>query len=1033
MKIFQPMLFVGLGGTGCRIGVTLERRLREELCGPDGRRLGSAKMPYELPSCVQFVYADLNEEELHAVRRHATPGDGFVSAVDRTQHRVGALVPHQDSYPRVAQSLRLNAESLVESWLPPAAGEPKVAPLMLGAGQLPTVGRAALFETLRLGRGPAQQPLLEAIKRISTSAPDLQVLSGREGNLIRSVDVFVAFSVAGGTGGGIFYDYLHLIGDALRKSNLPGQIYPLVVMPSAFDEGLGGGRKALLNSGRALLDLFRLVDAQNAGDVVSSGLDRDDRAESVSVRYPSGVIRLSPSMVRTGFLFSRTAGVERDDLHRLIVALMLSLIAAEQETGGASETTPDQQYQSFTDNFINDATDREMAADTGIGNRGVSTGLVASMTVPVEQLADIVASQLLAEAVDEMSGKTDPAEANGQLIDQFFAAANLGPLRTRAPLDFAAYQLPNVRGADAITGALNTRMQSLVTQLKALEQRLPAQVSDLAGRYDPSQAVGQLLSRIDVFRLRRVVFGDPALKDPRDRIGFLGLLERYAAEPQRPEGVAWAPPQPPTIKNSLARRPRSTDEVVKKVVDLQTLWYQWRSRCAWQMNWGEQAARWRQRSEELKTGMEALAEAFQKHRDASQGRFDEQAADLYRPRTAVCYLLPSRGGDLHQFYNATRTQIMTVYSAEHRAIGPAAVVREMLGADGWQKAYVEARDRNPDHAVSWVRERLKERVTALLRPTDRKRRTLVPSLADLLAAAAGRTRHAGVADEDLTQFRGKLAGLLPAGFAPQGSGPMKVLISYAASGRDPEIEDYLKRALNLPAGRPAFEFRAVDTDTITVVLFRTSMSVIEVSEVREVMSTWAAAVRDEQPRDLLKWRQRLGYDFGYLATTPEHRVNIMHRLLCAAWNGWVNVVEGDPDSPDRVRVDVTEGAQVPMVLDLTPFGRASSWGSLLRAYEEWTIHDDQGLRRDVCAKLMGVRPIGLDTRPRQPSETFLRLVKIADVERARTAGGHTAGRYTQLLHEMWNDTFPKAMTSPFAGANNPLKNNLQELMEEWAP
>ena len=58
------------------------------------------------------------------------------------------------------------------------------------------------------------------------------------------MDVFVAFSVAGGTGAGIFYDYLHLIADTLaRNGDLRVKVYPLVLMPSAFPEGLGGGRQ----------------------------------------------------------------------------------------------------------------------------------------------------------------------------------------------------------------------------------------------------------------------------------------------------------------------------------------------------------------------------------------------------------------------------------------------------------------------------------------------------------------------------------------------------------------------------------------------------------------------------------------------------------------------------------------------------------------------------------------------------------------------------------------------------------------------
>ena len=54
MKLYQPVLFVGLGGTGCDIGAELERRLREEICGPDGndfrrKRGQEGLLSYQLP------------------------------------------------------------------------------------------------------------------------------------------------------------------------------------------------------------------------------------------------------------------------------------------------------------------------------------------------------------------------------------------------------------------------------------------------------------------------------------------------------------------------------------------------------------------------------------------------------------------------------------------------------------------------------------------------------------------------------------------------------------------------------------------------------------------------------------------------------------------------------------------------------------------------------------------------------------------------------------------------------------------------
>src|SRR5690349_22307669 len=134
-------MFVGLGGTGCDIGAELERRLREEICGPDGndfrRRRGRASMlPYQLPSCVQFVYADMNQAELDRLPRRVVPGPEHAPASALSAQYVNGLVPEIVSYPDLAARLRLEAEPVVESWLPPASRqEPKVNPLHRGAGQ----------------------------------------------------------------------------------------------------------------------------------------------------------------------------------------------------------------------------------------------------------------------------------------------------------------------------------------------------------------------------------------------------------------------------------------------------------------------------------------------------------------------------------------------------------------------------------------------------------------------------------------------------------------------------------------------------------------------------------------------------------------------------------------------------------------------------------------------------------------------------------------------------------------------------------
>ena len=72
--------------------------------------------------------------------------------------------------------------------------------------------------------------------------------------------------------------------------------------------------------------------------------------------------------------------MEREDLHRSVVSFVLSLIGIACPAN--RKTRRHRAYQSFAEQFINQGVDRQVTAYTGIGNRGVSTSLVASMTVP---------------------------------------------------------------------------------------------------------------------------------------------------------------------------------------------------------------------------------------------------------------------------------------------------------------------------------------------------------------------------------------------------------------------------------------------------------------------------------------------------------------------------------------------------------------------------------------------------------------------------------------------------------------------------
>jgi hypothetical protein len=1035
MKLYQPVLFVGLGGTGCDIGAVVEKRLREEICGADGgefRRLrGNSPLPYQLPSCVQFVYADMNQADLDRMPRRVVPGSQHVRAAQATARYSRDLVPMVDSYPQLALSLRLAAEQETKAWLPPDPGEPRINPLTRGAGQFPTVGRAALFGTFLGGIAPAVGDLRTAIGSLANSAEDLTALGGK---LPKAVDVFVAFSLAGGTGAGIFYDYLHLIGHVFEESRLSAKIYPLVLMPSAFPAGLGGGRSADLNAGRALLDLFRLVDHQNAGAVQRDLRGQQDmgpvKPYEQAVHYPrTGRIVLRPGTAQTGFLFSLPVGAERVDLHRSVASLVLSLVGTELEPAADTSGEP---HQSFADWWVNAGNDRQAPADNGIGNRGVSTALVASLTVPFDELAGIIGGRLLGAAIGELSTPNVKTESNRAHTEDFLRAANVHPLLPRDGVHFA--DPPPAHGARDVATALNDRGEAMKAGLTSLRAKLDSDVPQLTARFDPRAAISELLARLDVFRVQRIAFGHTALAEEVDKTGAEGFLKRRQAAPQTPNGLGAAPPAASEFKNrgiGLIKL-KWADKEPAAVRKRQDAWYSWRTRVAWAELWNSHSTQWQRTLKDAEVELARLTKALRDFEQRDKERFGPRAAELYRHRVGVSYLLPPGGAEMEQFYKLVVRRLIDDLVGTGQ-LQPAAteadLVQALVGDTGWREAYKTTREHDAEQAVADLRDRVKARVMTFLRDTKAEQRPLLPRLHDLLAESAGLRTSAGAMQDYVDEFRGKLAGLVPANFTPQGSGPVKVLISYPADARSQGIESYLRESINLPSGRGAvFDMRNTHAESISVVLFRTSMGVTEVSEVRDVLRLWASALARPEKPDFLRWRQRTGYEFGYLATTEEHRVEILHRLLCALWNGKVRA-EGDEESPDRIFVQL--GGGVTMNLSLTGLEHASSWATLLRAYELWAFNDDE-LHSQFCAQLMRELPDGLDGRYDSPHPLYLTVCGLADKEVGlldAMLDELPAGNRSRAMQmrSFWRETLPGALDHDFAGLESPARANLRQL------
>jgi len=1041
MKLYQPVLFVGLGGTGCDIGAELERRLREEICGPDGNDFRKKDnkdrmLAYQLPSCVQFVYADMNQAELDRLPRRVVPGAEHVPASALTAQYVNGLVPEIVSYPELAARLRLEAEEVVESWLPPASRqEPKVNPLHRGAGQFPTIGRASLMGTFIEGIAPAVRDIRRAVGKLVNAGEDLR---GVGGTLIQGIDVFVAFSVAGGTGTGIFYDYLHVIAETVaRHSGMRVKIYPLVLMPSAFAEGLGGGRPAQLNAGRALLDLFRLVDQQNGADaelMLRSATDHRALSEDdVAVTYPDNSrLVMTPGTMQTGFLFSQPAGASREDMHRSIASLVLSLVGTEMSE---DDDRNGEHHQSFADSFVNEATHRQVAAENAIGGRGVSTALVASLTIPVDELAGIVGSRLLREAVEFISGADGRLETNRNAIEEFLVKSGVHPVLARQGVEYAEPKA--VSGAKEITTALNKRRDSMRIGIDALRTKLGTDVSKYVARFDPGAAAHDLLAQMDIFRLQRVVAGHQSLRDEIERGGVRGLLQlRRAAPPPPQQGWGTMPPGSPEMKDKLLRKVQWADEIPAAGRNQQNSWYDWQTKVVWAEAWDAYTPQWTPPLEHIQRNMAALTRALADFARADLDDFPKRSAELYRRRVGASYLLPPGSGGMEHFYLQVLGRLRDQL-AKDRVIDVNStvsdVLRGLIGAETWPDAFRISIEQSPANAISFLRERVKTEIKKFLRAAPFGEQPILPKMHDLLVEAAGHGSESGLAiDPDYVEgFRGKLAGLLPGNFTPQGSGQMKVLVTYPADAENEAVKNYLKSSVALPRGpRVTEDFRHSDTESISVVLFRTAMGITEVDEVRDVLRLWARALDDPRPTDLLRWRQRTGYDFGYLATREHHRIEILHRILCALWNGRARVV-GSESSPERINVSL--GGGVTMTLPLVPLNNASSWGSLLRSYELWAL-DDNDMHRAFCAKLMQEVPGGLRGRPEAPHELYLVVTDLAQEQIAlledmiKKQGDNQRSRSTQML-SFWKETLPAALKQEFEQVDSPVAASLAQLQD----
>jgi hypothetical protein len=1039
MKIYQRLLYVGLGGTGLKIGAQLEQILRLEMCGADGRALlqhppfSGSLSPFELPKFAQFVYADFDERERNGVR---TASQRFTdeAAARNSSTFITRLTPSANSYSRVRESLQTACFPLVKDWLPPQVNEPRVSPLQDGAAQFPTVGRAALFETfLKDGRGVVDNPLQQAITRLATSGGDLMAYLGRD-TQPRGCDVFVGFSVAGGTGAGLFYDFLHLISERIRQTfadegpNSNVHIYPLVVLPSAFaGEEKVNYRAAQLNGSQALRELFSLIDDFNTG------------TERREIQYPGGAARTVRGSVdvQTAFLFNRPEALSIDDLHRSIVAFVRSLVGTEYQQGIGTDEG------SFASSFINRAGERNRPAPDGIGHRPVSTALAAQLTIPSEDIAEILAARFVAQAAEQLATPKS-TENNRDAMMSFISDAGLVKLQQRAPADALPALPSDMTGATELGTMLRQRRATAVQQIRSQRKRLEAEVPQLAENFSPERAIRSLAPMHDLLRLARVVGGDPRIdSDPINRTGFDGFVRRRMTPVPAPEDAtahnvkfqASEPPPVLTLKNKYGgmKKANQTETTVRETLAQQDAWYQWQTRQEWHTAWNKYRELWDPKVATLRDTLNAISAAFDRHSREEPKRFRESCTRLFSPRQGVVYFLPEggSGNDLNMFYEGA---VLSRLREKYQEPDLGALLNKMIRND-WVTAY-QVGLTSPDKAVDVVLDRVREEIHSLLTARGEDRQPpLLPPLSELLAAAASGDPER-LADPTVQRLRASLGALRPAGFEPAGTGQLHSQLFYPAAGQSDMTEGFLRNALDDHAADCT---PIADANFLAVVLTREAIPATSVEEYRELLRLWADAIDMPNEDDKLAWRQRLRFDSRSVACNEEDRVELMLRLLNAMWDGSIDVLEGTMADPVEIAIRQAESPDAPpIVLRLKAYGTLSRWSNVLRSYERYAIQAGSAVTQRCAQLTKRTTPVGVSDEPAPPSDLY-RAFRSIVVEQQRLAQHNyqsvadAAKPVAQQALDFWVDIVPQALEREFVGGGGPRGRNHLTLYSSFEP
>src|ERR1044072_285414 len=214
----RPTVFVGLGGTGKEILLRLRMKFFE--------RYSVLGYP-----CISYIWIDTDMQNLNVDRKKMDPL--FQRVLFSQNEQVDIQVPDPSDFLNNSSK-----HSNILEWMPPAISQTGLR-IQDGAGQIRAKGRFSFFWEFNKIREKLKQAIIQVTNpqaRVETAKlsfdKNLNLLL--DDNWGPRVNFFLAASLAGGTGSGIFLDSAFLIRHIASLESFKPDITGLLFLSSLF-------------------------------------------------------------------------------------------------------------------------------------------------------------------------------------------------------------------------------------------------------------------------------------------------------------------------------------------------------------------------------------------------------------------------------------------------------------------------------------------------------------------------------------------------------------------------------------------------------------------------------------------------------------------------------------------------------------------------------------------------------------------------------------------------------------------------------